>query len=344
MGKVLSFIKKFWPLLAAIVLIPTIVIVVLAVLSNARANKVAAYLEGKTFISVNEESSTYKAYRFEDGQIAIESPNEGSIYTLLSEYKVKGSVFSNKLWVMTNYAHGYTRTVAVVWEDGVVKTYKHTDTTPDWEITTPEAVKAIAKVVTCEHAFSAWDILVEPTESTDGKGERTCSVCGKEESKSLGYTEWIVSYTPTIDEFTEYLLNITSFQIAEQSDTVTTYTNTGSLTDYSYIIAKTETNVTYVCNGRGETVSYDVGGLYDNPSLSVILKGTTAYHLDAWVSYFLGEYPNRKTASYLVLREGTYSYKTYTYDKTVDGVHYAITNKITTDSGLGTITANITIP
>ncbi len=344
MTKIVDFIKKIWKLIVAVLLVLIVVITVFAIIGKVNANKAEEYLNGKTFISVDTISNTYEAYSFKDGKVALEeglsSGPSGNIYEFAYEYKVKASLFTNKMWVMTKYPHGYIRTVAVLWDDGVVKTYS----TPEWEITTPEKVGEIARTINCQHAFSKWNILVQPTTSTDGKGERRCSICGKLESVSLDYTDWIVSYTPTIDEFTEMLLHRgVSFQIAEQSETVTTYTNTGSLTDYSYIIAKTKTNVTYVCNGRGETISYDTS-LYDNPSLSVILKGSTAAWLDDWVFDFLGDYPNRQTVSFLLRNEGTYKYKTYTFDKTIEGVHYSLNFKITSDSGLGTATALITIP
>lgn len=348
MTKIVDFIKKFWKLIVAVLLILIVIITVFAIIGKVKANKVEEYLNGKTFVSRNTIYDTYNAYSFKDGKIALEeglsSGPSGNIYEFAYDYKVKASLFTNEMWVMTKYPHGYIRTVAVALENGIVKTYKRTDSTPDWEITTPEKVGEIARMIYCQHNFSEWNVLIKPTTSTDGKRERQCSICGKQESDSFNYTDWIVSYIPTIDEFTEILLDITNFKIAEQSETVTTYTNTGSLTDYSYIIAKTKTNVTYVCNGRGQTISYDTS-LYDNPSLSVILKGTTSYHLDAWVDYFLGDYPNKRTASYILRKEGNHiNAKTTTLDKTIDGVHYSINHKITTDSGLGTVSANITIP
>lgn len=343
MTKIVDFIKKFWKLIVAVLLVLIVIITVFAIIGKVNANKVEEYLNGKTFISVDTISNTYEAYSFKDGKIALEeglsSGPSGNIYEFAYDYKVKASLFTNKMWVMTKYPDGYIRTVAVLWDDGVVKTYS----TPEWEITTPEKVGEIARTINCQHTFSKWNILVQPTTSTDGKGERRCSICGKLESVSLDYNDWIVSYTPTIDEFTEMLLHRgVSFQIAEQSETVTTYTNTGSLTDYTYIIAKTKTNVTYTSKG-GTTISYDTA-LHGNPSLSVILKGTTAYNLDAWADYFLGDYPNARTASYLLLNEGTYKNKTYTFDKTIEGVHYSMNCKITSDSGLSTVTALITIP
>ena len=48
-------------------------------------------------------------------------------------------------------------------------------------------VSVVAGYVTvvCDHTWSEWNTVVAPTCTTEGKAERTCSLCGEVESKTL---------------------------------------------------------------------------------------------------------------------------------------------------------------
>ena len=65
-------------------------------------------------------------------------------------------------------------------------------------------VSVVAGYVTvvCDHTWSAWNTVVAPTCTTEGKAERTCSACGEVETKTLPATghswgEWNTVVAPT---------------------------------------------------------------------------------------------------------------------------------------------------
>ena len=62
------------------------------------------------------------------------------------------------------------------------------------------------------HAFGAWTVVTPPTTRTDGKSERTCSVCGATESKVVAHTILKVKAV-TISRSSATLLNGKSVQL-----------------------------------------------------------------------------------------------------------------------------------
>lgn len=62
------------------------------------------------------------------------------------------------------------------------------------------------------HTFGAWTVVTPPTTRTDGKSERTCSVCGVTESKVVARTILKVK-TVTISRSSATLLNGKSVQL-----------------------------------------------------------------------------------------------------------------------------------
>lgn len=62
------------------------------------------------------------------------------------------------------------------------------------------------------HTFGAWTVVTPPTTRTDGKSERTCSVCGVTESKVVAHTDLKVK-TVTISRSSATLLNGKSVQL-----------------------------------------------------------------------------------------------------------------------------------
>ena len=62
------------------------------------------------------------------------------------------------------------------------------------------------------HTFGAWTVVTPPTTRTDGKSERTCSVCGATESKVEAHTDLKVK-TVTISRSSATLLNGRSVQL-----------------------------------------------------------------------------------------------------------------------------------
>ncbi|MBR5619503.1 MAG: hypothetical protein IKW76_07195, partial [Clostridia bacterium] len=51
-----------------------------------------------------------------------------------------------------------------------------------------------------EHAFTEWTVVTEPTETTEGKETRTCTICGREESRPIDKLPPLLLY---VDDSTE---------------------------------------------------------------------------------------------------------------------------------------------
>ena len=216
---ILKNIKKYWYIYMAALMLIIAAIVTISIFNASKAAKVNEYIDGKIFISIDSDRD-YKAFSFSDGKIAIEegfsySPNSdedghiaGDITKLSNKYKVSASIFSDKIWIMTKYPHGYIRTVAVFVENGVVKKYKHTEGTPEWkEVTLEELEKYRKQECICNHAYSEWNITKEVTITTTGQKERTCSKCNRFETIEFDYSS---ALKPTIKDLEQRILQANS--------------------------------------------------------------------------------------------------------------------------------------
>lgn len=231
----LNNVKKYWYIYATALLLLIITTVTISILNASKAAKVKDYIEGKTFISQDFVYKDYEAYSFKDGKIAEErvlsylnyKDDDGKVYgditNFSNKYKVEASVFSDKIWILTQHPHGYSRTVAVYLEDGVVKKYKHTIDTPEWEETTLEQINTLRINTICNHKYSEWNIINEATITIKGKKERACSKCGMVEKYEYTYASML---KPSIKQLEERILQA-------NNDLEMKKTQSGSSTIYS---------------------------------------------------------------------------------------------------------------
>ncbi len=192
-----SNIKKYWYIYSLVFVLILSAIITVSVLNNNKAKQVQEYIDGKTFISIDSLYKDYEAYSFKDGKIATEEVRSylryskedgkiiGDIKDFSTQYKVNASIFSDKIWIMCKYNDNYYKEVAVYLDNGVVKKYKHTDSTPDWQETTIEELEAIKNDIICRHNLESPEILKEATCSSKGKETGVCTKCNKTVTREI---------------------------------------------------------------------------------------------------------------------------------------------------------------
>ena len=132
------------------------------------------------------------------------------------------------------------------------------------------------------HKFGDWKVVTPPTTRTDGKSERTCSVCGKTESKVVAHTILKVK-TITISRSSATLLNGRSVQLwakpapADATTTAVSWkssnTSVATVTSTGKVTAKRRGTATITCTAR------DGGGAKASCTITVNL-GVSKIALD----------------------------------------------------------------
>ena len=132
------------------------------------------------------------------------------------------------------------------------------------------------------HKFGDWKVVTPPTTRTDGKSERTCSVCGKTESKVVAHTILKVK-TITISRSSVTLLNGRSVQLwakpapADATNTAVVWkssnTSVATVTSTGKVTTKRRGTATITCTAK------DGGGAKASCTITVNL-GVSKIALD----------------------------------------------------------------
>ena len=222
--KSLNIIKKYWYIFAIIIAVIAILLLVVSLMNNNKAKQVENIIDGKLFMYSDFVYKDYTAYSFNDGKIAIEKGEsylhnnnqdgyvDGNINEHTKEYKISASIFSDMIWIKTKESYGWSKEVAVTLEDGVVKKYKHTDSTPEWKQVSAEELDVFRADCICNHQFSEWEILKTATVDEKGNRKHICSKCNNEETKEFTYASM---FRPTISMLEERILNTYDREFSE---------------------------------------------------------------------------------------------------------------------------------